>query len=197
MATILTATHAMIEPNPTAAIREALEEDAESVADLWTEAYVTLGVGGRSAPYTAADFHDSARGGEVFVVDREEPTSDAESSGSAGKGRGRIAGVVVLLEPGAPGRVVAEADEAELSRLAVSSPARRTGIGRALTRFCEKRARAAGWRAITLWSRPRQLEAHRLYESLGYRRVPERDSVDQTGHGRLVFRLSLDGVRRV
>jgi hypothetical protein len=35
------------------------------------------------------------------------------------------------------------------------------------------------------------VEAHRLYESLGYGRVPERDSVDETGFERLVFRLAL------
>jgi ribosomal protein S18 acetylase RimI-like enzyme len=172
----------MVELNP-AEIREAAEEDGESIADLWTEAYVTLGVGGRTEPYATADFRASARRGKVFVVDRGDRM--------AGAGGGRIAGVVVLLAPGAPGRVAAEGDEAELSRLAVASAARGMGIGRALTRFCEERARAAGWSAITLWSRPRQVEAHRLYESLGYRRVPERDSVDETGHGRLVFRLAL------
>lgn len=174
----------MVEPSPAAAIRRAVEADGESIADLWTEAYVTLGVGGRSKPYTAADFHDSARRGEVFVVDHD---------GRAAAGGSAIAGVVVLLAPGAPGLVVADEGEAELSRLAVASSARRIGIGRALTRFCEERARAAGWDAIALWSRPRQVEAHRLYESLGYRRVPARDLVDETGHGRLVFRLELDG----
>jgi ribosomal protein S18 acetylase RimI-like enzyme len=137
-------------------------------------------VGGRTEPYTAADFRDSADRGDVFVVD----------SPDGGPG---IAGVVVLLAPDAPGRVVAEAGEAELSRLAVALPARESGIGRALARLCEERARAAGWPAIALWSRPGQVEAHRLYKSLGYRRVPARDSVDRSGHGRLVFRLELDG----
>jgi ribosomal protein S18 acetylase RimI-like enzyme len=171
----------MVEPDPTAAIREAVAADGESIAGLWTEAYVTLGVGGRSKPYSVADFQDSADRGRVFVVDRASGAGDA------------IAGVVVLLAPGAPGRVVADDDEAELSRLAVASLARGMGIGRALTRFCEERARKAGWSAIALWSRPRQVDAHRLYESLGYLRVPERDSVDATGYGRLVFRLALDG----
>jgi ribosomal protein S18 acetylase RimI-like enzyme len=100
-------------------------------------------------------------------------------------------GAVVLFAPGAPGRDVAEEREAELSRLAVAATARRAGLGRALSAFCERRARASGWSAIALWSRPGQVEAHRLYESLGYRRVPERDSVDGGGHGRLVFRLAL------
>lgn len=100
-------------------------------------------------------------------------------------------GVVVLYAPGAQGRVVSGPGEAELSRLAVAFEARRAGIGRALVAFCEQRARAAGWGAIALRSRPGQVEAHRLYESLGYRRLPERDSRDATGQARLVFRLKL------
>ncbi len=181
----------MVEPNATAGIREASGEDAGAIAALWTEAYVTLGVGGRSKPYTTADFRDSARHGEVFVVDEADRMEGVGGGEVAGARRGGIAGVVVLFAPGDPGRVVAASDEAELSRLAVASSARRMGIGRALTRFCEERARAADWNAIALWSRPRQVEAHRLYESLGYRRVPERDSVDETGHDRLLFRLAL------
>jgi ribosomal protein S18 acetylase RimI-like enzyme len=163
------------EPQTTIEIRAATGEDAAPIAGLWTEAYVTLGVGGRSQPYTEDDFLDSADRGEVFVVDGVET----------------VAGVVVLSALGAPGQAVAEPDEAELSRLAVAASSRGMGIGRALTCLCERRARVEGWRAIALWSRPRQVEAHRLYESLGYRRVPERDSVDGSGHGCLVFRLTL------
>ena len=44
---------------------------------------------------------------------------------------------------------------------------------------------------MALWSRPYQQAAHRLYESLGYRRAPERDRIDDSGHARLVFRLAL------
>jgi ribosomal protein S18 acetylase RimI-like enzyme len=165
----------MVEPKATTEIREATENDADAVAALWTEAYVTLGVGGRTEPYAAADFFDSARHGEVFVAD----------------GGDGVVGAVVLFAPGVPGRDVGGPEEAELSRLAVASAARRAGVGRALAGICGRRARAAGWKAIALWSRPGQVEAHRLYESLGYRRVPERDSLDETGHGRLVFRLAL------
>ncbi|MEX2107779.1 MAG: GNAT family N-acetyltransferase [Solirubrobacterales bacterium] len=157
-------------------IRVATDRDADAAVSLWTEAYVTLGVGGRTAPYTAADFAHSRRSGEVFVVD----------------GRDGLAGVVALLPPGAAEQAVGEPGEAELSRLAVSATERRAGIGKALACFCEQRAREAGWDAIALWSRPAQIESHRLYESLGYRRAPERDSADETGHGRLVFRLDLE-----
>lgn len=156
-------------------IRQAIEGDATAVADLWTEAYLTLGTDGRTEPYTEADFLDSARRGQVLVAQREDA----------------VVGVVVLFAPGTSDRAIGCPDETELSRLAVASSARGTGIGRALACFCERRAHATGWSAIALWSRPGQVEARRLYESLGYRRVPEHDLVDETGHGRLVFRLTL------
>jgi ribosomal protein S18 acetylase RimI-like enzyme len=160
----------------TAAIREATERDAGEVAALWTEAYVTLGVGGRADPYSEADFASSARHGAVFVSDGPEG----------------VAGVVVLFAPESPGRVVATGDEAELSRLAVAVAERGHGLGRALVAHCERLARSADWTAIALWSRAGQVEAHRLYESMGYRRAAERDSVDATGMERLAFRLELD-----
>ena len=161
-------------------IRTATEEDGAAAIALWTEAYVTHGVGGRTIPYVRADFDESVRNGEVYVAD-----------GEIGGEGAPLAGVVALSPPGAPGNVVARVDEAELSRLAVAIPARGRGIGRALTVHCERRVRAAGWGAIALWSRPAQVEAHQLYESLGYRRVPERDTVDDGGQGRLIFRFEL------
>ena len=156
-------------------IREARPDDAEPVAALWTEAYVTLGGGGRLEPYEQADFHQTASRGEVFVAERA----------------GAVAGVVALFPPGTPGLAVARGEEAELARLAVAAAARSEGIGGALTELCTQRARTAGWGAIALWSRPYQREAHRLYESLGYERAPQRDCVDETGFERLVFRLDL------
>lgn len=164
-----------------APIRKASEGDWRRVAELWTEAYVTLGVGGRADPYSKADFAASARHGEVFVAE---------------EGNG-IAGVVVLFGPEAPARVVATGGEAELSRLAVAASERGRGIGRALVAHCERRARFAQWPAIALWSRAGQVEAHRLYESMGYRRVAERDSVDGAGLERLAFRLELDRAETV
>jgi ribosomal protein S18 acetylase RimI-like enzyme len=156
-------------------IRDANEHDGPAIVDLWTEAYFTEGEGGRTTPYTDADFTETARDSRVLVTERQ----------------GAVVGVVALFAPGASGRAVAQADEAELSRLVVAAPARRLGIGRTLVERCEQLARAADWHAIALWSRRYQLEAHRLYESLGYERRPERDTVDATGHERLVFRRSL------
>lgn len=156
-------------------VREASERDAGAITQLWTEAYVGEGEGGRTAPYSEAELLETARQGQVFVAERE----------------GTVIGVVALSAPGAAGRAVAQAEEAELSRLVVAAAARRLGVGQALVGHCHEQASAAGWSAIALWSRRYQRAAHRLYESLGYRRVPERDRTDESGHERLVFRLAL------
>lgn len=157
-------------------IRGARDEDAEAVARLWTEAYVTSRPGGRAEPYTESDFAVSSAEGRVFVAE------DA----------GEVVGAVVLYAPGAEGRDIARRDEAELSRLAVAPGARRAGIGARLVDFCEERARAEGWQAIALWSRSWQAAAHRLYERSGYARASERDDVDAGGSGRLVYLRRLD-----
>jgi predicted N-acetyltransferase YhbS len=156
-------------------IRAANAQDSRAIVALWTEAYFTEGQGGRTAPYVEADFTDTTRMGQVLVAERN----------------GEVVGVVALFAPETPGRAVAQAGEAELARLAVAASARRLGTGRALVGRCEKLARAAGWEAIALWSRRYQAAAHCLYESLGYERAPERDSVDEAGFERLVFRLRL------
>jgi ribosomal protein S18 acetylase RimI-like enzyme len=157
-------------------IRTGNEADAGAVAALWTEAYSGRGDGeGRTAPYDDSELAACARDGVVSVVEEGE----------------RVVGVIVFRPPGSAGRAVAREGEAEHSRLAVSAAMRRRGTGRELSRHCIEQAREAGAGAIVLWSRPYQVDAHRLYESLGYRRAPERDSRDADGR-RLVFRLGLD-----
>jgi len=156
-------------------IRKANDQDARVVIDLWTDAYVNEGAGGRVLPYSEADFFETFRRGPVFVAERE----------------GAVVGVVALAAPGTPDHAVAQAEEAELSRLVVAAATRRLGIGEALVAHCHEQAETAGWSAIALWSRRYQTAAHRLYESLGYERVPGRDRTDESGHERLVFRLAL------
>jgi ribosomal protein S18 acetylase RimI-like enzyme len=157
-------------------IRAATDEDAEAIAALWTEAYFEEGEGGRDTPYARSDFDETKAVAAHLLV--------AEMDGA-------VVGIVALLAPDEPGRAVALDGEAELARLVVSSAARRQGIGRALANRCAELARSEGWPAISLWSRPYQRAGHRLYESLDYQRRRERDSTDETGFARLVFRLEL------
>ena len=156
-------------------IRDAAEADAEAVAALWTEVYADAGPEGRREPYSLQEY---------FAVATSATVTVAEDDG------GGVVAVVALFPPGAPGRSVARPGEAELARRAVAEGARRRGVGRELVERCEVQARGFGAEAIALWSRPCQTDAHRLYGSLGYRRVAERDGEDRDGR-RWVFRLDL------
>jgi ribosomal protein S18 acetylase RimI-like enzyme len=157
-------------------IRPGREDDAAAVTALWTEAYTQRGPEGRATPYEEHEYFDSFGSGRLFV---------AEDGGE-------VRGVVVFLPPGSVGWI--EAGEAALTRLAVTTAARGRGTGRALAERCSAEARAEGVARIVLWSRPYQVAAHRLYESLGYRYVPDRDFSDADG-GRRVFVLDLDAER--
>lgn len=85
--------------------------------------------------------------------------------------------------------------EAGIRMLAVAPAAQGKGVGRALTLSCVARARRAGARRVALHSTPWMSAAHRLYQSLGFRRAPDRDVVVQPDVPLLSFVLDLDGDR--
>jgi len=91
-------------------------------------------------------------------------------------GDGRVLGGVAYV-PG-PGTPLSEGErdgEAGIRMLAVDPPVAGRGIGRALAVACVNRARAEGRTGMTLYTLPTMTVAHRLYESLGFRRDPDRD----------------------
>lgn len=167
---------------PAVRIRPAKESDAATVTAIWTEAYSGRHSEGRQDPYEEAEFLAALAIGQVSVAVEE-----------AGPGE-VVLGVVSIRPVGAPAPTVAGPGEAEFGRLAVSEAGRGQGVGRALVEHTIAQAREWGAGAVVLWSRPYQVQAHRIYESLGYRRVPERDSRDAQGP-RHIFVLDL-GDRR-
>jgi predicted GNAT family N-acyltransferase/RimJ/RimL family protein N-acetyltransferase len=106
--------------------------------------------------------------GCVLDVDREEPWLRTPATGYVG---GQL--WVVTLDD----TVVAcighkpHGETSELKNLYVAASARRGGLGARLTGMVEDVARAAGADRMRLWSDTRFLDAHRLYERLGYRRT--------------------------
>jgi ribosomal protein S18 acetylase RimI-like enzyme len=161
-------------------IRAAKEADAVRAAEIWTDAYTDQNPAeGRTEPYGEGELAEAAEVANVLVAEDD---------------RGEMIGIVALVSASEPRGVVARAGEAELARLAIASTARGRGVGRALAEHVVALARTEGAGEMALWSRPYQVEAHSLYESLGFCRTPERDGRDPLG-GRWVFTLDLAAAR--
>ena len=90
---------------------------------------------------------------------------------------GSIIGSVLLYPPAADSYASAAIPPSypEVRLLAVPPGVRRQGIGTALMRECERRARQAGAQAIGLHTMEVMQAAIRMYERLGYVRTPETD----------------------
>jgi ribosomal protein S18 acetylase RimI-like enzyme len=153
-------------------IREAQEGDAGRAAELWTEAYSAQNpYEGRRKPYDEGELSAAMAAATVLVAEGEA---------------GEVIGIVALVPPDAPRGAVARNGEAELSRLAIATAARRRGVGRALVVRVLELAGELAAENVVLWSRPYQVEAHSLYESLWFRHAPGRDGRDPDGR-RWVF----------
>ncbi|MFW5417139.1 GNAT family N-acetyltransferase [Nocardiopsis sp. CNT-189] len=122
-------------------------EDLLSVHPPYAEVLRRLGTGGK---------------GEILVA--------------AGPGGAPALLGTVMIEPWTPGSEVARgAHEAEVRALAVSPEARGRGVARALMAELEKRAAARGADRVVLSTQPAMAAAQRLYASLGFTRLPDRD----------------------
>jgi ribosomal protein S18 acetylase RimI-like enzyme len=86
-----------------------------------------------------------------------------------------IVGSVALVLGGEFGEITDSAEEAAFRMLVVDPAARGRGVGELLVQTCLERARAAGKRRMVLSTDPSMTAAHRLYERLGFTRLPERD----------------------
>lgn len=147
-------------------IRALRPEDHEAVAEAILTAYID---GGHLAPddgyrHELADVAARAEVAEILVAEVDD-----------GDGP-RVAGTVVLAPPGSPLRETARDGEYEFRMLAVHPDFHRRGIARALLDEVISRARAAeGVHAVALTTMFSMTHAHRLYESAGFVRAPERD----------------------
>lgn len=148
-------------PGGNVVIRRARQDELAAVGDLTAGAYVGAGVIPADASYVdfLRDAALRAREAEVWVA------LDAE----------RVVGTVTYVEPGSSLVEVSRPGEAEMRSLAVDATATRRGVGEALTRHVIDRARSRGLDAVVLCSSTTMRGAHRLYERLGFTRIPDRD----------------------
>jgi len=104
---------------------------------------------------------------------------------------GQVVGSVALVLSGDFGEVTRSDDEAAFRMLVVDPAARGLGVGLALVQECLDRARAAGKVRMVLSTDPRMTTAHRLYERLGFTRLPDRDWSPMPGIDLRVYSLEL------
>jgi len=143
---------------------------------------------------TVAAYDPFLLGPEDFYRARlaDTATRDAEAEvWVAAEADGSPLGAVTICPPGSPWREIAHEGEGEFRMLAVAPAAQGRGVGRALTGLVIERARDDGESSIVLSSLDLMSTAHRLYESLGFVRAPERDWRPQPDVSLLVYALEL------
>lgn len=149
------------------AVRRAEPSEHVAIGEMTVRAYATLREPLKGGPVYAAyeqELRDVAGRAEtcevLMAVDRA----------------GRLLGAVTYVPgPGTPWSESELDGEAGFRALAVDPAARGRGAGRALATACVERARADERQGIAILTRPSMTAAHRLYESLGFVRVPSRD----------------------
>jgi ribosomal protein S18 acetylase RimI-like enzyme len=157
-------------------VEYARPEDFRRIADLTVGVYVQGALASDDYAPELADVAGRAGRSELLVV------RDAE---------GRVVGSVALVLSGDFGEITSSDDEAAFRMLVVDPEARGQGVGEVLVRDCLDRARAAGKRRMVLSTDPRMTAAHRLYERLGFSRLPDRDWSPMPGIDLLVYARDL------
>ena len=157
-------------------VESARPEDFARIAELTVGVYVQGGLASDAYTPQLADVAGRADRSELLVVrDRE----------------GRVVGSVALVLSGDFGEVTSSEDEAAFRMLVVDPDARGRGVGELLVADCLDRARAAGKRRMVLSTDARMTTAHRLYQRLGFSRLPERDWSPMPGVDLLVYARDL------
>lgn len=103
-----------------------------------------------------------------------------------------LGGVTYVGGPDDPYSEELSEGEAGIRMLAVAPAAQGSGIGRALTLACLERARSAGRRRMVLHTGLWMPVAIRLYESMGFVRVPELDFSPAPGIDLIAYACDLE-----
>lgn len=157
-------------------LRRARPEDLEAAGEVTVAAYSEFTLG-PADPYVQKlrDATTRDREAELWVADLE----------------GAVVGTVTIALEGSPWREIGEPGEGEFRMLAVAPSARRRGVGEALMQLVVDRFRELDAHAIVLSSLASMTSAHRVYERLGFRRLPERDWSPVPGVDLIAYRVEI------
>jgi ribosomal protein S18 acetylase RimI-like enzyme len=158
-------------------IRLALPAEYDEVGELTADAYVSDGFIPAGSDYGQAlrSAADRAAKAELWVA--------ANAT--------ELLGTVTYCAPGSGYREIGQDDEGEFRMLGVSPKARGLGVGTALSRHCIDRSRELGFNRVVLSSATNMTAAHRIYERLGFTRLPDRDWSPRPGVDLFAFSLDL------
>ena len=156
-------------------VRLVRASEIETVADLTENAYTSdyeLPDGYRQSLRLVAS---RARDHEVWVAEDRET--------------GSLLATVATPRPGSWISELGQTGELDFRLLAVDPSARGRGLGELLTRHVLELGRERGVQRVVMNSGPEMLGAHRLYDRMGFRRLPER-AVTFEDSGRTVTLLT-------
>ena len=142
-------------------IRRARDSELDQVGRLTVEAYAADGVITADHPYATHLADAAARHRHAVLLVAED--------------EGRLVGTATVVPAGSPLIEMCRTGEVEVRMLAVLPGSRRRGVGERLTRACVEVGRERGCERVILSSGTWMASAHRLYERLGFTRVPDRD----------------------
>jgi ribosomal protein S18 acetylase RimI-like enzyme len=164
-------------------VREARESELAEIGALTAEIYYGL-VGAEYLEVLRDARSRWEAPGTTQLVAFDDGTDE---DGDAGE----PLGVSVYAAAGSPWRDIGVDDEAEIRMLGVRDSARGRGVGEALVRASVALAKAAGSPRVVLSTELEMEDAQRLYERLGFARVPERDWAPRPGLSLLAYALEV------
>ncbi|MQY13610.1 Mycothiol acetyltransferase [Streptomyces sp. RB5] len=146
-------------------IRPVRPGETDAVGELTARVYLDGGLlgGGADDPYL------------THLKDARGRAEHAELLVAVDPGDGALLGAVAFVGDGGRYADLAGPGEAEFRMLVVDPDARGRGVGEALVRRCLELAKERGRSRILLSTQQIMHAAHRLYERLGFVRLPERD----------------------
>jgi GNAT superfamily N-acetyltransferase len=162
-------------------VRPAQPSEYERAGQLVVAAYRSLPGSRLSDDYAAqlADVGSRASETEVMVALAHDDD-------------GPIGCVTFVPDATSPWAQLLENGEAGVRMLAVEPRAQGRGVGRALVQACVGRAKELHRTALILHTTPWMTTAHRLYETSGFERFPERDWAPVGGGQLLAYRHPLN-----